>query len=198
MGVGAALFMLVSKYGFADVLANEHTVLDPSRVAAQVVSGIGFIGGGLIFVGGHLARGYPTAAFAPRLPASNAFEFAVRVVYEDGRGILREVLGESTRGGYAVQRVTTRPLEAHPVAGVAAVAVTLEVHGQPGVEHLVTTLDALPASSRSPRRSWGRRPTEPGGRPDDAPVQRSIGQPDSAHVPTPPSTTWTTCSAPSR
>jgi len=61
----------------------------------------------------------------------------------DGRGILREVLGESTRGGYAVQRVTTRQLEARPVAGVAAVAVTLEVHGQPGVEHLVTSLDAL-------------------------------------------------------
>ena len=79
-----------------------------------------------------------------RLPASRAFDFAVRIVYEDGRGILRDVLGESTRGGYAVQRVTTQHLEARAVSGVAAVAVTLEVHGQPGVEPLVTSLDALP------------------------------------------------------
>ena len=42
--VGAALIMMVSKYGFQDVLRNELVVLDPSRVAAQVVSGIGFLG----------------------------------------------------------------------------------------------------------------------------------------------------------
>ena len=47
VGVSAALFMLVSKYGFTDILANGRIVLDPSRVAAQVVSGIGFIGGGI-------------------------------------------------------------------------------------------------------------------------------------------------------
>ena len=46
VGVGSALFVLVSKYGFGDVLEPAHSVLDPSRVAAQVVSGIGFIGGG--------------------------------------------------------------------------------------------------------------------------------------------------------
>ncbi|WP_019633489.1 MgtC/SapB family protein [Actinomadura atramentaria] len=61
VGVGAALFMLVSKYGFGDVL-SEHVVLDPSRVAAQIVSGIGFIGGGLIFVRRDAVRGLTTAA----------------------------------------------------------------------------------------------------------------------------------------
>jgi putative Mg2+ transporter-C (MgtC) family protein len=61
VGVGAALFMLVSEYGFADVLGN-HVTLDPSRVAAQVVSGIGFIGGGVIFVRRDLVRGLTTAA----------------------------------------------------------------------------------------------------------------------------------------
>ncbi|MGH2871098.1 MAG: MgtC/SapB family protein, partial [Solirubrobacteraceae bacterium] len=50
VGTGAALIMLVSTYGFAGVLHSRLIVLDPSRVAAQVVSGIGFIGGGLIFV----------------------------------------------------------------------------------------------------------------------------------------------------
>lgn len=62
VGVGAALFMLVSKYGFADVLAPNKVVLDPSRVAAQIVSGIGFLGAGLIFVRRDAVRGLTTAA----------------------------------------------------------------------------------------------------------------------------------------
>ena len=47
VGVAAALLMLVSKYGFGNVIVTNQVVLDPSRVAAQIVSGIGFIGGGL-------------------------------------------------------------------------------------------------------------------------------------------------------
>ncbi len=62
VGVAAALIMLVSKYGFGDVLAKNEIVLDPSRVAAQIVSGIGFIGGGLIFVQRDVVRGLTTAA----------------------------------------------------------------------------------------------------------------------------------------
>lgn len=62
VGVAAALIMLVSKYGFSDILATNRVVLDPSRVAAQVVSGIGFIGGGLIFVQRDVVRGLTTAA----------------------------------------------------------------------------------------------------------------------------------------
>jgi putative Mg2+ transporter-C (MgtC) family protein len=62
VGVSAALIMLVSKYGFMDVLANGRVVLDPSRVAAQVVSGIGFIGGGVIFMRRDIVRGLTTAA----------------------------------------------------------------------------------------------------------------------------------------
>jgi putative Mg2+ transporter-C (MgtC) family protein len=62
VGVGAALFLLVSKYGFTDVLTKDLVVLDPSRVAAQIVSGVGFIGGGLIFVRRDVVRGLTTAA----------------------------------------------------------------------------------------------------------------------------------------
>jgi putative Mg2+ transporter-C (MgtC) family protein len=62
VGVGAALFVLVSKYGFNDVLKPGLVVVDPSRVAAQVVSGIGFIGAGVIFLRGDLVRGLTTAA----------------------------------------------------------------------------------------------------------------------------------------
>lgn len=62
VGVSAALFMLVSKYGFMGVLETGRVVLDPSRVAAQIVSGIGFIGGGVIFMRRNVVRGLTTAA----------------------------------------------------------------------------------------------------------------------------------------
>jgi putative Mg2+ transporter-C (MgtC) family protein len=62
VGVSAALFMLISKYGFMDVLAAGRVVVDPSRVAAQIVSGIGFIGGGVIFMRRDVVRGLTTAA----------------------------------------------------------------------------------------------------------------------------------------
>jgi putative Mg2+ transporter-C (MgtC) family protein len=62
VGVAAALIMLVSKYGFSDAIVKYAVVLDPSRVAAQIVSGIGFIGGGLIFVHRDIVRGLTTAA----------------------------------------------------------------------------------------------------------------------------------------
>lgn len=62
VGVSAALFMLISKYGFMDILSYGRVVVDPSRVAAQVVSGIGFIGGGIIFMRRDVVRGLTTAA----------------------------------------------------------------------------------------------------------------------------------------
>ncbi len=46
--MGSALIMLVSSFGFSDTIGGEHVSLDPSRVAAQIVSGIGFIGAGAI------------------------------------------------------------------------------------------------------------------------------------------------------
>ena len=55
VALGAALMMLVSRYGFD----GEG---DPSRVAAQIVSGIGFIGAGAIMVTGHAVHGLTTAA----------------------------------------------------------------------------------------------------------------------------------------
>jgi putative Mg2+ transporter-C (MgtC) family protein len=62
VGFGAGLFMLVSKFGFFDVLEQGRVVVDPSRVAAQIVSGIGFIGAGLIFVRRDNVQGLTTAA----------------------------------------------------------------------------------------------------------------------------------------
>lgn len=61
VGVGSCLFTLVSAYGFAPVLTESiHT--DPARIAAQIVSGIGFLGAGVIFVNHDAVRGLTTAA----------------------------------------------------------------------------------------------------------------------------------------
>ncbi len=174
VGVGAALFMLVSKYGFGDIV-GPHVSFDPSRVAAQIVTGIGFIGGGLIFVRGDAVRGLTTAAIvwvtaaigmacgaglpllaiavtaghfivvfvypgvAARLPRSRYLEFGVRVVYEDGQGILRDLLGESTRLGFSIARVRT----AHFSQDGGSVAVEIDVRGQPDVAPLATAFEGI-------------------------------------------------------
>lgn len=179
VGVGAALFIVISKYGFNDVLGERGVVLDPSRVAAGVVSGIGFIGGGLIFVRGDIVRGLTTAAIVwitaaigmacgaglavlalvvtaahfvvvfvfpaltARLPRSRYLGFSLRVVYEDGRGILREIITESTQLGLAIHRMVTQQIEGGPIAGVPAVAVTFEVRGRRTLDELTLALDKL-------------------------------------------------------
>ena len=64
----SALIMIVSKYGFADLTDAEGLVFngtrgaDPARVAAQVVSGISFLGAGVIFKNGSTVKGLTTAA----------------------------------------------------------------------------------------------------------------------------------------
>ena len=61
--VGSSLVMLVSMFGFNDVVGMPSIVLDPARVAAQVISGIGFLGAGTIFfLRPHIVRGLTTAA----------------------------------------------------------------------------------------------------------------------------------------
>jgi putative Mg2+ transporter-C (MgtC) family protein len=189
VGVGAALFMLISKYGFTDVLEPRLVVLDPSRVAAQIVTGVGFLGAGLIFVRGDSVRGLTTAASiwvtaaigsasgaglpvlaglttgiyflvvlgfpiaTRRLPRSSTAISAVQVRYPDGRGILRDVLAEATRRGFAIDDVATQTLgpRAEPGGrdhqssrpGRPLVQVTLHVHGRQPVTELAAALSEL-------------------------------------------------------
>jgi putative Mg2+ transporter-C (MgtC) family protein len=145
IGFGAALFMLVSKYGFFDVLGDK-VVLDPSRVAAQIVSGIGFMGGGLIFVKRDLVRGLTTAAAVWLTTAVGIAAGAglmvlavvttvgyfvviygftpvstylrrkhprccIEVIYQDGRGLLREILNACTDRGWTITQLATRGVE---------------------------------------------------------------------------------------
>jgi putative Mg2+ transporter-C (MgtC) family protein len=157
VGFSSALVMLVSKYGFTNILESGRVVLDPSRIAAQIVSGIGFIGGGLIFVRKDIVRGLTTAAtvwltaavgmacgaglpvlaiavtfghfvvvFAfpsieRRLPKSRWAPSSLQISYQDGRGVLREVLASCTRSEFAVSRVQVERDPSHE-AGAARVA----------------------------------------------------------------------------
>ena len=138
VGVASALIILISKYGFTNILADGRIVLDPSRMAAQIVSGIGFIGGGVIFVRKDLVRGLTTATtiwvtsavgmacgaglpllavavtcanfvvvfgfplLERQLPKSRWAPSSVQVSYQDGRGILRDILTVCTQQEFAV------------------------------------------------------------------------------------------------
>lgn len=62
VGLGSALFTVVSKYGFLESLGGGPVLTDGSRVAAQIVTGIGFLGAGVIFVRRDSVRGLTTAA----------------------------------------------------------------------------------------------------------------------------------------
>jgi len=181
VGVGSAVFMLVSTYGFRDVLGQSHTALDPSRVAAQIVSGIGFIGGGIIFVRRDTVRGLTTAAgvwvtagvgmacggnlpliaiattviylvvaylfpyLVQRLPRSRFAPSELRLVYVDGRGILREALAECARRGFSISDLAIK----HETNGAGngkrphQVTVELEVRGQGSVAELASELNDL-------------------------------------------------------
>ena len=124
-----------------DVLSNGRIVIDPSRVAAQVVSGIGFIGGGVIFMRRDIVRGLTTAASVwltaalgmacgaglpvlavatmaihfivmlifPRLveylPGEKRTATRLRISYQDGRGLLRDILVACTQTRFAIDHV---------------------------------------------------------------------------------------------
>ncbi|MFH5186539.1 MgtC/SapB family protein [Paenibacillus sp. TAB 01] len=62
VAVGAALMMIVSKYGFQDEIGHDSMAIDPSRIAAQVVSGVSFLGAGMIFLQKQTVKGLTTAA----------------------------------------------------------------------------------------------------------------------------------------
>src|SRR3989454_7314605 len=102
VGLGAALFAILSAYGFATVLAGQpsHGVsADVTRIASQIVVGIGFLGGGAILKYGSTVRGLTTAA---SLWVTAAIGTAV------GVGAL--VLGTATAGITLVALVGLRPL----------------------------------------------------------------------------------------
>ncbi len=62
VSLGSALFMIISAYGFSEFSGNSAIGFDPARIAAQVVTGIGFLGAGTILLRRNTVRGLTTAA----------------------------------------------------------------------------------------------------------------------------------------
>ncbi len=62
VALGSCLIMIVSAFGFTDILGTQNVILDPSRIAAQVISGIGFLGAGTILLRKEIIKGLTTAA----------------------------------------------------------------------------------------------------------------------------------------
>ena len=111
VGTAAALFMLISKYGFMNVLANDRVVLDPSRVAAQIVTGIGFLGAGVILHGRNVITGMTTAALIWMTAAIGM------VGYPATAQVIRPRLSRGPRVLTGAGSIRPRPLRPVPAGG---------------------------------------------------------------------------------
>lgn len=140
VAMGAALFTIVSAFGFHDILGSSGPKvlvrLDPSRIAAQIVSGIGFLGAGAIIRNGLTVRGLTTAAslwlvaaigmaagadfYAGALIATALTLFALWPLRIFGKGLVQRVRPEE-------RRVILRLKDGVSVAGV--------VDALPGLRH---------------------------------------------------------------
>ena len=129
VAVGSALFMLISKYGFFDVAGHSSIGLDPSRIAAGVVTGIGFIGAGAIMTRNNQIDGLTTAA---GLWATAAIGLAI--------GADMYVIGIAGTGCILITQVIVRRIRAlkrYPNRSLLRMEVTLS--GQ------LTAMDQLPS-----------------------------------------------------
>lgn len=179
VGTSSALIMLVSKYGFSDVLSAGSIVLDPSRVAAQVVSGIGFLGAGIIITRRGAVHGLTTAAavwesaaiglatgagllllaiavvglhFVSAL-AFNTVErqlnarlrgtVRLRIIYANGRGVLRELLRLSGQRDWQLTELDADPHDIDD--GEVAVSMTLSGAKIADAAHVFAEVDGVAA-----------------------------------------------------
>jgi putative Mg2+ transporter-C (MgtC) family protein len=146
VSLGSALFTMVGAYGFHDFLVGGGAIVraDPSRIAAQIVTGIGFLGAGVIFRQGFTIRGLTTAA---------SLWVVAAVGMAAGAGFWKGALI-----GTAVGIVSLRPLEwlkerAIPQRAAARLSIELAEGGSAGrvLEALERAGDLL-ALSRDGRR----------------------------------------------
>jgi putative Mg2+ transporter-C (MgtC) family protein len=111
--------------------------------AIGMACGAGLVLLALVVTAAHFVVVFLYPELAARLPPSRYLGFGLRVVYEDGRGILRAIIAESTGLGLAIHRMATHQIDGGRIAGVPAVAVTFEVRGKPSIETLTVALDRL-------------------------------------------------------
>lgn len=130
VALGSCLIMIISAFGFRDILGTRAVVLDPSRIAAQVVSGIGFLGAGTILLRKEVIKGLTTAATIWMVAA---------VGLACGSGLLFE--GVAATGLTMVVLVLLRPLrELLRRSGTSHV---LHIESEPAEEPLLFRISEL-------------------------------------------------------
>lgn len=134
VGLGSALVMVVSQYGFADA-ALTGRLADPARVAAQVVSGIGFLGGGLIFVKRDVVRGLTTAA-GLWLCSGIGLAAGAGMIW---MAVLAQVSTLIANAGFNIESVELRR-----EVGEGLVGIRLDVAGTGDVESLLQRISEQP------------------------------------------------------
>lgn len=140
VGVGSALFIIVSAFGFTDVLGTPNVVLDPSRVAAQVASGVGFLGAGTIILRRNTVRGLTTAA---SVWAVAAIGLAI------GGGLY--VAGVATAALTLAVLAGLRPIEARWFRNRRGVRIVLLVEHRAAA---LASIDAAAEAAAVPVRGW--------------------------------------------
>ena len=160
VGVGAALFILVSAFGFADALDSSHVVLDPSRIAAQVASGIGFLGAGTIILRRDTVRGLTTAASVWAVAA----------------------IGLAVGGGMYLAGVSATALTLGVLAGLRPLERRFFVHGRSPlvvlmIDHRFTSLVAIESAVGAAGLAFERIEVRPGYRPEQDRVEIVLSSP---------------------
>jgi putative Mg2+ transporter-C (MgtC) family protein len=181
VGTAAALILLVSKYGFSDVLQSDLVVVDPSRVAAQIVSGIGFLGAGIIIFRRGSVHGLTTAAavwesaaigmaagsgllllavtvtamhflvivgfmpLAMRLSARLSGSITMHVTYEEGRGVMRQLLQACDRRHWQLTELSAETPEEPGGVGTSGVMLTLSGRAIMTAPTLLAGIDGVTA-----------------------------------------------------
>jgi putative Mg2+ transporter-C (MgtC) family protein len=173
VATGAVLFVLLSNYGFdTGLLGTGRIVADPTRVAAQIVSGIGFLGAGVILREGLNVRGLNTAASlwcsaavgalagAGMYPIAALGTAAVVIANVVLRPLGRRIDHHPTGGdelpvGYRFEAVCAEPAEAHIRALViqALSGTEFQLRGirsyNTGADHQVSVVAELTAEHRN-------------------------------------------------
>lgn len=175
VGLGSSVFTLISVEGFIG-LAEYQATRDPSRIAAQIVTGIGFLGAGVIFVNRDVVRGLttaasiwlaaaigmacgsgllPLAAFATflhfvtvlavaplaRMVPRSGDRSTVVVTYQDGRGVLREVLAYATAMGC---ETTLSGTSAHKNGAETLIRAEMRFRSGPALHDVMTGIAEVP------------------------------------------------------
>ena len=134
VALGAAAFMLASAFGFKDVLGTPAVVLDPSRIAAQVVTGIGFLGAGTIIFQHQMIRGLTTAASIWVVASIGmAVGGGMYVLSLSGTGLTLVVLATLERvenRWFRTRRTGSMSLKIDPsITSIVAIRSQIEEHG---------------------------------------------------------------------